>query len=177
MEDTTLETLEVSPLNLLDVTLGEVMERDIPVFEMLSVSTTPPETRRVLGRSPLKIGDMIDGAMLSLSLSLSLLLFKESGGGVRIVAVFRWGEGILVESAEGLGFSFGGTVGRGARSRSAVASFGVPREPLTLQQSKRRKPAAYFGTRGDVVKIGVYYVKTRHSITTSLEPVWENVKE
>ena len=143
MEETTLETFEVSPLNLLDVTLGEVMERDIPVFEMLSVSTTPPETRLVLGRSPLKIGDMIDGAMLSLSLSLSLLLFKESGGGVRIVAVFRWGEGILVETAKGLGLVCGGTVGRGASTRSAVASSWDPREQLTLQQSNRRKPAVY----------------------------------
>lgn len=140
MEETTLETFEVSPLNLLDVTLGEVMERDIPVFEMLSVSTTPPETRLVLGRSPLNIGDMIDGAMLSLSLSLLLLL--KGSGGVRTV-VFRWGEGILVETAKGLGLVCGGTVGRGASTRSAVASSWDPREQLTLQQSNRRKPAVY----------------------------------
>lgn len=161
MEETTLETLEVSALNLLEVTLGEVMERGIPAFDMLSISTTPPDTRLVLDSTPLKIGDMTDGAMLSLSLSVS---FEGSGGGVRVVVVFRRVEGTLVDTAKGLGFAFRGTIGRGARTRSAVASSGDPREQLTLQQIKRRRPAAYCGFRAMLLRIEGRLYQSRRKI-------------
>lgn len=80
MEETTLETLEVSALNLLEVTLWEVMERGMPALEMLSESTAP-ETRLVLGNRPFKIGETMDGAIMSLSLSL----FKGYDSTVRAV--------------------------------------------------------------------------------------------
>ena len=110
-----------------------MIERDIPLLDIVSLSANPEIRLGILGeRGEAKLlgtGDKIDGAIVIVWVS------ARSGISVGLESVvFFTEEGVRVSCGDCLGYLEGLTVGRGGRSGSAEVSPEKQRQQLTIQE-------------------------------------------